>query len=151
MSQNLSPKVYENQTNHPSHLAKFIPKPDYERENSRTSSRTSYYNNPDTNINPGYYPSTPSTPDIDYSRIHFTDSENVPYPDYELNVVDPLAHNPSFRAINRSESVKSNQELIKELKVKLKKNSSMRNDIESPYVKCKNLDDVLEVHDRIAV
>lgn len=159
ISQNLMPKVHEDQNSRSSYTRIHIPRPDYDRESS-ASFRKSQSNSPDNNASRGYYKSN-SSDNFDNSRISYNGtrvpcscSENKEVvelsPDYNTKGFDPLAHNPSFRALNRSESVKSNQELIKELKGKLKKNNSMRNDIESPYVKCKNLEDVLVTHDRIA-
>lgn len=154
--QNMMPKIHDGYSNRPSYAQKYLPKPDYDIEYSHTPSRTSQ-NSPENNNTAGNkYDNERDNPMLSYnvSRISVNGSEkNVLqgyFPEADMKEIDPLAYNPSFRAVNRSESTRSNQELIKELKVKLKKNNSMKNDTESPYVKCKNLEDVLVVHDKIA-
>lgn len=102
----------------------YIPYPDYLQQQESEES----YNNVDYGILAGHLPI-------------FRNSE-----------VRGLAYQPSFNGLNRSDSMQSNRELIQELKVKQKimKTNSMRKDYESPYQKCNNLDDVINVHDNIA-
>lgn len=59
---------------------------------------------------------------------------------------DPLAYNPSIRKVTRTES---DRRLLKELKVKLNKNNSFKQDLNSPYVRCQTLDDVVQTHDNM--
>lgn len=162
--QNMMPKVHDgyNNSNRFSLSQKSMPKPDYDIDYSRTPSRTSQNTSESVHTPVPYvysgnkydYERDNSMISYNSSRASVNGSENNilrgHFPEVTIKEIDPLAYNPSYRAVNRTESTRSNQELIKELKVKLKKSNSMRNDAESPYVKCKNLEDVLVVHDKIA-
>lgn len=153
--QNILPRVTDGF--HRTH--KYIPTPDYDNEISRTPSRTSQHSQERSPaIHQGSGIRNGKDEEISYNIFHISDNgseKNIvhkQFPEGNMKDIDPLAYNPSFRAaLNRTESTRSNQELIKELKNKLRKSNSIRNDKESPYVLCRNLGEVLVAHDNIAV
>lgn len=66
-----------------------------------------------------------------------------------------LIPKPSFKGLVRTDSLSSNRELIQELRqkqIKLKNRNSEKIEVvdSSPYKECNNLEEILQVHDKIS-